>query len=235
MNDLNQKINYRYRCKINDINYNIQLFNIQQEKIKIMIDTKNPYSDDYVEYSNIYSLIQFQEITRYYILFENIEEIFEDLSRTIQQKNFSISHNGNTMTLTVKVIINQKEKDVNFILDKTKIIDLSSQRDNPYFNTMSSKKSDKYRQKYNLEKSKRNIDISSINELNTLLSDFKDRITVLEASQNNPMFNNNNQDKIYNDNNINVIIVIYFVLITINIHLTILTCFQYSYPIFEIT
>ena len=205
MNDLNQKINYRYRCKINDINYNIQLFNIQQEKIKIMIDTKNPYSDDYVEYSNIYSLIQFQEITRYYILFENIEEIFDDLSRTIQQKNFSISHNGNTMTLTVKVIINQKEKDVNFILDKTKIIDLSSQRDNPYFNTMSSKKSDKYRQKYNLEKSKRNIDISSINELNTLLSDFKDRITVLEASQNNQMYNNNNQDKIYNDNNINII------------------------------
>ena len=205
MNDQNQKINYRYRCKINDVNYNIQLFNIQQEKIKIMIDTKNPYSDDYVEYSNIYSLVQFQEITRYYILFENIEEIFEDLSRTIQQKNFSISHNGNTMTLTIKVIINQKEKDVNFILDKTKIIDLSSQRDNPYFNTMSSKKSDKYRQKYNLEKSKRNIDISSINELNTLLSDFKDRITVLEASQNNQMYINSNQDKIYNDNNINII------------------------------
>ena len=205
MNDQSQKINYRYRCKINDVNYNIQLFNIQQEKIKIMIDTKNPYSDDYVEYSNIYSLVQFQEITRYYILFENIEEIFDDLSRTIQQKNFSISHNGNTMTLNIKVIINQKEKDVNFILDKTKIIDLSSQRDNPYFNTMSSKKSDKYRQKYNLEKSKRNIDISSINELNTLLSDFKDRITVLEASQNNQMYINNNQDKIYNDNNINII------------------------------
>lgn len=127
------------------------------------------------------------------------------MSRTIQQKNFSISHNGNTMTLTIKVIINQKEKDVNFILDKTKIIDLSSQRDNPYFNTMSSKKSDKYRQKYNLEKSKRNIDISSINELNTLLSDFKDRITVLEASQNNQMYINSNQDKIYNDNNINII------------------------------
>lgn len=110
MYDQNQKINYRYRCKINDVNYNIQLFNIQQEKIKIMIDTKNPYSDDYIEYSNIYSLVQFQEITRYYILFENIEEIFEDLSRTIQQKNFSISHNGNTMTLTIKVIINQKKK-----------------------------------------------------------------------------------------------------------------------------
>jgi len=205
MNDQNQKINYRYRCKINDVNYNIQLFNIQQEKIKIMIDTKNPYSDDYVEYSNLYSMIQFQEITRYYILFENIEEIFDDLSRTIQQKNFSISHNGNTMTLTIKVIVNQKEKDVNFILDKNKVIDLSSQRDNGYFYTMSSKKSDKYRQKYNLEKSKRNIDISSINELNTLLSDFKDRITVLEASQNNQIYINSNQDRINNDNNINII------------------------------
>lgn len=61
MYDQNQKINYRYRCKINDVNYNIQLFNIQQEKIKIMIDTKNPYSDDYIEYSNIYSLVQFKK------------------------------------------------------------------------------------------------------------------------------------------------------------------------------
>ena len=143
MNDLNQKINFRYRCKINDINYDIQLFNIQQEKIKIMINTKNPYSDDYIEYSNIYSLVQFQEITRYYILFENIDEIFEDLSRTIKEKNFSIIHNGNTMTLTVKIIINKNISDVNFILDKNKTIDLSSQKENPYyFNTISSKNSD---------------------------------------------------------------------------------------------
>ena len=100
------------RCKINEANYDIQLFIIEQEKIKIMINTKNSYSDEYIEYSNIYTLIQFQEITNYFILFENIEEIFEDLIRTIQEKNFSIVHNGNTMTFKIKVMINKKSKDV---------------------------------------------------------------------------------------------------------------------------
>jgi len=170
---------------INEINYDIQLFNLEQEKIKIMINTKNPYSDEYVEYSNVYTLIQFQEITNYFILFENIEEIFEDLIRTIQEKNFSIVHNGNTMTFKIKVMVNKKSREVSFILDKTKTIDLSSQRDNPYYNTISTKNSEmnKYKNNY-LEKSKRNVAISDINELNTLLSDFKDRIAVLEQSQN---------------------------------------------------
>ena len=104
-----KKINFRYKCRINEINYDIQLFNLEQEKIKIMINTKNPYSDEYVEYSNVYTLIQFQEITNYYILFESVEEIFEDLARTIQEKNFAISHNGSTMTFKIKVLINKKE------------------------------------------------------------------------------------------------------------------------------
>ena len=51
-----------------------------------MINTKNLYSDEYNEYSNIYTLNQFQEITKYYILFENIEEVYEDLIMTIQKK-----------------------------------------------------------------------------------------------------------------------------------------------------
>ena len=63
MNERNKRINFRYRCKINESNYDIQLFILEQEKIKIMIDTKNAYSDEYTEYSNIYTLIQFQEIT----------------------------------------------------------------------------------------------------------------------------------------------------------------------------
>ena len=195
MNGQNQKLNYRYRCKINDINYNIQLFNIQQEKIKIMIDTKNAYSDEYIEYSNIYSLIQFQEISRYFALFENLQELFEDLCRTIQQRNFSISHNGRKMTLTIKIIINKNEKDVNFILDKSKTIDLSSQKDPFFYNyTSSSRKTNKNKSKpFSLEKkSKRNIDISNINELNTLLNNFKDRITILETNQNNPSSPRNN-------------------------------------------
>ena len=97
------------------------------------------------------------------------------------------------MTLTIKVIINKSGKDVNFILDKSKTIDLSSQKD-PYFNnyTGSSTNKNKYKP-FSLEKkSKRNIDISNINELNTLLSDFKDRIMVLETNQNNPISPNNN-------------------------------------------
>ena len=188
MDELNKKINFRYRCKINEVNYDIQLFNLEQVKIKIMINTKNSYSDEYVEYSNIYTLIQFQEITNYYILFQNIEEIFDDLARTIQEKNFSIKHNGNTITLKIKVMINKKTRDIDFILDKTKTIDLSSQKDYPYNNTISTKNSDfnKYRNNY-LEKSRRNVAINDINELNTLLSDFKDRIAVLEQSQNSQM------------------------------------------------
>ena len=200
MSELNHKMNFRYRFKINEVNYNIQLFNIQQEKIKIMIDTKSSYSDDYIEYSNIYTLIQFQEISKYYKLFENIEEIFEDLSHTIQTKNFSISHNGNTMSLILKLIINEIETDVEFILDKSKTIDLSNQIiDNPYLNNNTS--SYKYSEinksiPFTLEKSKRNINISNLDELKYLLTDLKDRITVLEASQYNIQnsYQNNNQD-----------------------------------------
>ena len=188
-----QKMNFRYKCKINEIVYNIQLFNLQHEKIKIMIDIKNPYSDDYIEYSNIYTLNQFQEITRYYVLFQNIDELFEDLSRTIKEKNFSISHNGKLINLTIRVIINQNVNEVNFILDKNKVIDLSLQKDNPYFyiNTASSGGSWANKNKNSIEKSKRNVEISNINELNTILSDLKDRITVLESSQNNEILQNN--------------------------------------------
>jgi hypothetical protein len=185
MDDRNKRINFRYRCKIHEVHYEIQLYNLEQEKIKIMINTKNSYSDEYVEYSNIYTLIQFQEITNYYILFQSIEEIFEDLIRTIQEKNFSIAHNGSTMTFKIKVMINKNAKDVNFILDKSKTIDLSSQKEGQYFNTLSTKNSEinKFKNNY-LEKSKRNVAVTDINELNTLLSDFKDRIEVLEQSQN---------------------------------------------------
>ena len=204
MSDQTQKQNFRYKYIVNDINYNIQLFNIQHEKIKIMIDTKNIFSDDYVEYSNLYSLVQFQEITRYYILFENIDEVFDDLAHTIQEKNFTLTHNGNTVTLTIKVMINKSVKNVDFILDKNKIIDLSSQNDNPqyYSKTFSSKNTEKYK---NLEKSKRNIEISNINELNTLLSDLKDRITVLENSQHNLLSERNElpESKISNELKVN--------------------------------
>ena len=206
----NAKINYRYRCKINEIQYDIQLFNINQEKIKIMINTKSPYSDDFTEYSNEYSLIQFQEITKYYNMFETIEEIFDDLSRTIQDKNFAISRNGNTLKFIIKININKDIKETEFILDKIKTIDLYSQKDNQYYcNTFASSKNSemtKARTNY-LEKSKRNIDISSIGELNNLLSDLKDRITVLENSQNKLMIEKNEElekPKLY-DNNYNVL------------------------------
>ena len=186
MSETIQKMNFRYKCKIKDIIYNIQLFNIQKEKIKMMIDTKNLYSDDYIEYSNIYSLIQFQEISRYYVLFESIDEVFSDLSQIIQEKKFSISHNGNTMTLTLIIMINKKEEYANFILDKNKVIDLSSRNEASYFKDTSFNDLEiNKKNPFSIEKSKRNVEISNINELNNLLSDFKDRITILEASQNN--------------------------------------------------
>ena len=210
MSEFLPKMNFRYKCKIKDVIYNIQLFNIQKEKIKIMINTKNLYYDDYVEYSNIYSLIQFQEISRYYVLFENIDEVFDDLSQTIQEKKFSISHNGSTMTFTLIIMINKKEEYVNFILDKNKVIDLASQNETPYFINNSQNNSEiNKKNPLSIEKSKRNVEISNINELNNLLSDFKDRITILEASQSNEFQNkiNNNNNFMntlgYNDNNIN--------------------------------
>ena len=105
------------------------------------------------------------------------------------------------MTFKIKVLINKKEKDVQFILDKTKTIDLSSQRDSPYYNTLSTKYSEynKFKNNY-LEKSKRNINISDLNELNTLLSDFKDRIAVLEQSQNSQI---NKKEEYQTDKNMN--------------------------------
>ena len=192
-------MNFKYKCKINEDYYNIQIFNIEQEKIKIMIDTKNSYSDEYYEYSTIYTLVQLQEITKYFLLFESIEEVFEDLTRTIQTKNFSIKRNGITMTLCLKLKINNKRTEVELILEKTKSIDLSSQKDNNlFYNTLSTKNSE-FKNNF-IEKSARNIDISNINELNNLLSDFKDRIVVLENSQNMSM-NRKEKEEIQNFNN----------------------------------
>ena len=128
-----------------------------------MINIIGAYSDDYIEYSNTYNLIQLQEISRYYILFESVEEAFEDISNIIQRKRFSIIHNGNTLTLLIKVQINKKDKDVNFILDKTKIIDLYSQKERSYNHV--TPYNDSYKSKYRFlsqEKSRRNVDITNI-------------------------------------------------------------------------
>ena len=175
MEKIIRKPNFLYKFKIGDINCNIQLFLIEQEKIEITINTANSANGDYSEYSNIYTLNQLEEISRYFSSFESIEEAMKDISKNIQNKKFSINKNGNTLTFTLKIFFNNNEKSVNFILDKVKLIDLENREQKNSSTNNNSQEKEK-------EKTNKNVAITSIKELNYLLSNFKDRILSLEKN-----------------------------------------------------
>ena len=172
MENFIRKPNYNYECKIDDISFNIRLFLIEKEKIEININTTNSDNEDYAEYSNIYTLNQLEEISRYFSLFKSIEEAMKDILKNIQNKNFSINKNGNTLTLSLKLMYNSSYKNVNLILDKVKLIDLYTKKQKNNSNSNSQEKG----------KLNKNVAITSIKELNYLLTNFKDRILFLEKN-----------------------------------------------------
>ena len=64
-------IHYRFKRKIEYLNCHLQLF-IADNKIRIIINCIEDYSDENKEYSNNFSLYELQELSKYFQFFDKI-------------------------------------------------------------------------------------------------------------------------------------------------------------------
>ena len=209
-------IHYRFKRKIEYLNCHLQIF-IADNKIKIIINCVEDYSDNSKEYSNYFSLYEFQELSKYFKFFEKIEDILEDMANILQLNNYDIERNSNILTLILHVAINKEFGDVNLTLFRNKSLNDNKHKD-PSQILKNINNIDKRKQITHVPQAKiKNVEtdisrggvssgVKSIKELNNLLTDLKDRITVLEVTQNtsenqnvNKQLRNNNN---YNNNNI---------------------------------
>ena len=202
----NPVIHYRFKREINNLNCYLQLY-IVEEKIKIIVNCSETYSREYQEYLNYYSINDLQQQCKYFCYFNTIQEIFEDFANILKENKYIIEKDSNFLLLTIQISINGEQKNVCLTLNRNK-------NKNNYQNTKPSqilnsiKSSEDYSRKKilltsknidDIEKSQRNVGVTSVNELNNLLTDLKDRLTVLEVTQNTtqmPIMNNNNSDAI---------------------------------------
>ena len=165
------------------------------------------------EYSNNFSLYELQELSKYFQFFDKIENILEDLANILQQNNYDIEKDIKTIKLILHISINQEFSDVDLTLYRNKSFNNNSYKKPSQIikniNKIDNRKKLTYipQTKMNIietEKLKKdnNIGVKSIKELNKELTDLKDRITVLEVTQNTlENQNSNRQLKTNNYNN----------------------------------
>ena len=200
-------IHYRFKRKIEYLNCHIQLY-ISNEKIKIIINCIEEYSDEFKEYSNNFSLFQFQELNEYFNYFKKIEDILEDMSNIFQLNSYDIEKNQNTLTIILHVVIDNEFDDVYITLFRNKLTNnhthkIPAQTTNNVKSIDNRKKLISKPHKNNIEKNNSRmvegvgdypLGVKNIKELNNLLTDLKDRITVLEVNHNT---NNQSQNRQY--------------------------------------
>ena len=200
-------IHYRFKRKLEFLNCHLQLY-IADDKIKIIIICIEDYSNESKEYSNYFSLYQLQELSKYFKYFKKIEDILEDLANILQLNNYKIEKNVNTLTLILQVAINQEFGDIYLTLFKNKPNNNNYKKPSQIINNIKKSDNDNYDYNYkrkNLIYNPQNYNIQtensikgdysgvkSIKELNNLLTDLKDRITVLEVTQNTSQNQNKN-------------------------------------------
>ena len=197
----NPVIHYRFKRKIEFLNCHLQLY-IAEDKLKIIVNCIEEYSDEYKEYSNYFSLYQLQELSKYFNFFEKIEDILEDMANILKLNNYDIEKNLNTLTLILHVAINDEFGDVHLSLFRNKSFNNNAHK-NPSQIIQNIKNNDNrkkiiYKPQNNqieteISRGGSTIGVKSIKELNKLLTDLKDRITVLEVTQNTSQ--NQNQNK----------------------------------------
>ena len=109
-----------FTCKINSIFYLIKLyFDKRQINIIITIPSKKDKIDSV--YINNYTLSHLQEINSYFKIFNSIKDIYIDLIKIINNKNFLIIQNENeTLSFIIEIKINDKKKNINLTLSKKK-------------------------------------------------------------------------------------------------------------------
>jgi len=209
LNKNNPIINYRFNRKFDFLNCISQLF-IADSKLKIIINCTDEYSKEIKSYQNSYSINELKEINKYYTFFIKIEEILEDTASVFNQGNYDIERSGNKLYLTLHLNVNENLINVKLQLNKVKNNENDDTKNKKKKTVLNYKpnKNDDFEMNQGIKSSKNNKGVKSMNELNNLLTDLKDRLTVLEVKQNmshNQPRNGMNKNFNINRNNRNIL------------------------------
>ena len=209
LNKNNPVIHYRFNRKFEFLNCTSQLF-ISDSKLKIIVNCYEEYSKEKKSYQNSFSINELQYINKYYTIFNKIEEVLEDTASVFNQGNYDIERSGNKLYLILHLNVNEDLIDVKFQLNKIKNNendDIKKKKKKVILNSRPNKHEDI--ENYQGTKSSNiNKGVKSMNELNNLLTDLKDRLTVLEVKQNmshNQPRNDMNRNFYINKNNRNIL------------------------------
>jgi len=155
-----------FKCKIGSKYFFINLYLIYKQ-INIIVKVISEKNSIYSEYFNNYTITHLQEINSYYKIFNDIKDIYNDLLKLLNGKNFMLCENEDeTLSFIIKVQINEKIRNIELTLSKL--------------------------QKKMIEKSKSMLE-NGMPSLNYELNALKNRITALEKSQRLPgSLNQNN-------------------------------------------
>ena len=155
-----------FKCKIGSKYFFINLYLIYKQ-INIIVKVISEKNSIYSEYFNNYTITHLQEINSYYKIFNDIKDIYNDLLKLLNGKNFMLCVNEDeTLSFIIKVQINEKIRNIELTLSKL--------------------------QKKMIEKSKSMLE-NGMPSLNYELNALKNRITALEKSQRLPgSLNQNN-------------------------------------------
>ena len=111
-----------FKCKIDSKICFISI-NLLKNQINITINILSELAKDYSEYSNYYTLSHLQEINSYFKLYHNISDIYNDLLKLINNKNFILTINEDeTISFIIKIQINGKTSKIKLSLSKNKFI-----------------------------------------------------------------------------------------------------------------
>ena len=186
-----------FECKIDSSFYLIKLILIDKQiNIMIAVISQNN-SNNTSEYINNYSLSHFQEINNYFKIFNSIKDIYKDLLKIINNKNFTIINNEDkTLYLIIKIQINDKIRKINLALSKNqsnninykinnnnKIYDLNYELNdlgNRLSNLEESQRLYTYPNQYNMKNNLISYSDAKYNPLETLIS----KLNILEEERN---------------------------------------------------
>ena len=188
---MNPAIHYRFKRRIGTLNCHIQIY-LMNKKLKIVINCIEDYSQDYTEYSNSFSYNQLQHLNKYFLSFHKINEILDDMANIFQTNSYDIEKNSNSLTLILHIVINDEYGDVHLTLFRDKLVNSKTSRYLQSSKNTDDRKKLLYKQKKDIISTDNSntgffanpVGVRSVRELNNLLTDLKDRITVLEVNQN---------------------------------------------------
>ena len=107
-----------FKCKIGSKFFFIKLYLIYKQ-INIIVKVISEKNSLYSEYFNNYTLSHLQEINSYFKIFNDIKDIYNDLFKLLNSKNFMLSENEDeTLSFIIKVQINEQIRNIELTLTK---------------------------------------------------------------------------------------------------------------------